>query len=65
MWWRMGYAISRAVITRTDTGAATFNWANVAGCGLSAWLPNAYYPVASKTAAVGAVNWGTNVADAG
>jgi hypothetical protein len=65
MWSRVGYAISRAVIARTDSGAATFNWANVAGCAMSAGLSNAYYPPASRTAAVAAVNWGTDVAGAG
>jgi len=64
-WRRIGYAISRAVVTRTDSGAATFNWANVIGCALSAVLSNAYYPPVSRTAKVGAVNWGTNVAGAG
>jgi hypothetical protein len=65
VWPRIGYAISRAVITRTDSGDATFNWANVIGCAMSAGLSNAYYPPVSRTAAVGAVNWGTNVAGAG
>lgn len=65
MWSRVGYAISRAVITRTDSGAATFNWANVVGCGMSAGLSNAYYPAVSRTASVGAVNWGTSIAGAG
>jgi hypothetical protein len=65
MWPRMGYAISRAVVTRTDSGAATFNWANVVGCAMGAGLSNAYYPPVSRTVAVGAVNWGTNIAGAG
>jgi hypothetical protein len=65
MWSRVGYALSRAVITRTDSGAATFNWANVVGCAMSAGLSNAYYPPVSRTASVGAVNWGTSVAGAG
>jgi hypothetical protein len=65
VWRRLGYAISRAVITRTDSGDATFNWANVLGCAMSAGLSNAYYPPVSRTAAVGVVNWGTNVAGAG
>jgi hypothetical protein len=65
MWPRIGYAISRAVITRTDSGNATFNWANVVGCAMSAGLSNTYYPPVSRTPAVGAVNWGTNVAGAG
>jgi hypothetical protein len=62
---RLGYAISRAVITRGDSGDATFNWANVVGCAMSAGLSNAYYPRVSRTPAVGVVNWGTNVAGAG
>jgi hypothetical protein len=62
---RIGYAISRAVITRTDSGDATFNWANVVGCAMGAGLSNAYYPPVSRTPAVSAVNWGTNVAGSG
>ena len=65
LWPRIGYAISRAVVTRTDSGDATFNWANVIGCAMSAALSNAYYPPSSRTSAVGVVNWGTNVAGAG
>jgi hypothetical protein len=65
MWSRIGYAISRAVITRTDAGATTFNWSNVVGSAMSAGLSNAYYPRDSKTAAVAAVNWGTNIAGGG
>ena len=64
-WPRIGYAISRAVITQNDSGVPTFNWANVFGCAMSAGLSNAYYPPVSRTAAVGAVNWGTNIAGAG
>ena len=65
MWPRIGYAISRAVVTRTDSGSAVFNWANVTGCAMSAALSNVYYPQGSRTASVSAVNWGTNVAGAG
>jgi hypothetical protein len=65
LWPRIGYAISRAVIARTDAGDATFNWANVAGYAMSAGLSNAYYPPVSRTAAVSAVNWGTHIGGAG
>jgi len=65
VWPRIGYAISRAVITRTDSGDTTFNWANVGGCAMSAGLSNVYYPRGSRTPTVAAVNWGTNVAGAG
>ena len=62
---RLYYALSRAVITRTDAGDPTFSWANVIGCAMSAALSNAYYPPVSRTASVGLVNWGTNIAGAG
>jgi hypothetical protein len=65
MWSRIGYAISRAVVTRTDEGAATFNLANVGGCAMSAGLSNAYYPPVSRTVSDSLTNWGTNVAGAG
>ena len=65
VWHRIGYAISRAVITRTDSGASTFNWANVAGSAMSAGLSNAYYPPTSRTAGVAAVSWGTDIGGAG
>lgn len=64
-WARIGYAISRAVVTKTDSGAGTFNWANVGGCAMSAGLSNAYYPPVSRTARDSLTNWGTNVAGAG
>ena len=65
VWRRMGYAISRAVVTRTDSGEGTFNWANVLGCAMSAGLSNSYYPPVSRTASVALVNWGTNIAGTG
>jgi hypothetical protein len=52
------------VVTRTDSGDATFNWANVAGYAMSAGLSNAYYPGLSRTASVAAVNWGTHIGGA-
>lgn len=49
LWTRIGYAISRAVIIRTDNGGTSFNWSNVLGTAMSAGLSNAYYPPASRT----------------
>jgi hypothetical protein len=65
IWPRIGYAISRAVVTQTDSGETGFNWANVLGTGMSAALSNAYYPPASRTAGVSATNWGTGIAGSG
>lgn len=65
IWPRIGYAISRAVITRKDSGDPTFNSANVLGCAMSAGLSNAYYPPVSRTVSDSLTNWGTNIAGAG
>jgi len=65
LWPRIGYAVSRSVITRTDSGATTFNFANVLGTGMSAGLSNVYYPPESRTARATFVNWGTSVAGSG
>lgn len=65
VWHRIGYAVSRAVITRTDSGAATFNWANVVGCAMSAGLSNVYYPAVNRTASITMMNWGTDIGGAG
>jgi hypothetical protein len=65
LWPRLGYAISRALVTRNDSGETTFNAANVLGCAMSAALSNAYYPPVSRTKSDSLTNWGTNVAGAG
>lgn len=64
-WPRIGYAISRAVVTRTDSGDPTFNFATVAGTAMSAALSNAYYPRGSQKAKAAASNWGTSIAGTG
>lgn len=65
VWPRIGYAISRSVITRTDAGEPTFNFANVLGSAMSAGLSNAYYPPVSRTTSVSLTNLGTSVAGSG
>jgi hypothetical protein len=65
IWPRIGYAISRSVIVRSDSGGSEFNWANVVGTGMSAGLSDAYYPPASRTARASATNWGTSLAGSG
>src|ERR1017187_7894708 len=62
---RVGYAISRAAVTRTDTGASTVNWSNFAGTALSVGLSNAYCPVHSRNLNATAINWGTSAAGTG
>ena len=65
VWSRVSYAISRSVITRTDAGEPTFNFANVLGSGMSAGLSNAYYPQVSRTLSVSLTNLGTSIAGSG
>lgn len=65
LWPRIGYAISRSVVTRADSGETTFNWSNVLGTAISAGLSNAYYPPASRTATATLTNWGTSIAGSG
>jgi hypothetical protein len=63
---RTGYALSRAVVTRTDAGNEAFNVSEVGGAALSAGLSNAYYPAAERTVGNTMSQWGLNVGiDAG
>ncbi len=41
---RVLYALSRVLVTRTDSGGSRFNFSEVLGNGISASVANAYYP---------------------
>jgi hypothetical protein len=43
------YALSRIVVTRTDSGGRTFNFSEVAGNGAGAAISNLYYPREERT----------------
>jgi hypothetical protein len=43
-WSRARYSVSRAIITRSDSGKTQFNWSNVLGKFTAAGLSNLYYP---------------------
>ena len=58
---RTGYALSRAVITRSDAGTETFNFGEVIGAGAAAGVSNLYYPTAERTFSNTAQKWGINV----
>ena len=64
-WRRIGYALSRAVMARTDSGDPTFNWATVGGYAMSAGLSNAYYPAVSRNSSDAALNFGAHLGGAG
>jgi len=59
---RTGYALSRAVVTRSDSGSETFNFSEVVGSGMSAGISNLYYPSASRSVSSTGTQWGLDVA---
>jgi hypothetical protein len=58
---RMGYALSRAVVTRDDAGHNTFNFSEVVGAGAAAGISNLYYPSPERTFNNTVDKWSTNV----
>jgi len=46
---RTGYAVSRLLITRTDSGGETFNASEIVGNGAAAGIANTYYPARERT----------------
>jgi hypothetical protein len=61
---RTGYAISRAFLTKTDSGRVRFNFSEVVGNALEAGLSNAYYPPQERGLSQTATNWGTQMESA-
>lgn len=61
---RTGYAISRAFVTKTDSGGTRFNSSEVVGNALEAGLSNAYYPPQERGLSQTARNWGTQMESA-
>ena len=62
VWYRLGYALSRVVVTRTDRGTGTFNYSGIIGMGLGIALSNAYYPDSSVSGGEVASRFGTSLA---
>jgi len=58
---RARYALSRVVITKTDSGRNTFNLSEIAGNGMEAGLANFYYPPQERSFHNTAVNWATQL----
>ena len=58
---RVGYALSRTLITRSDSGREVFNSSEVLGAGVASGISSLYYPTANRT--VGSIGnlWLTNV----
>jgi len=58
---RTGYALSRAVITRSNSGAEVFNISEVFGAGASSGISNLYYPSASRSVGNTVSEWAEDV----
>jgi len=61
---RMGYAISRAFVTKTDSGGTSFNASEVVGNALEAGLSTAYYPAQERGLSQTALNFRTQMESA-
>ncbi len=58
---RTGYALGRAVITRSDAGNETFNISEIVGAGAASGFSNLYYPSSQRTLGNTMERWGVNV----
>jgi hypothetical protein len=63
--YRMGYAISRAVVIRKDDGTNGFNYDSVLGSALSTGFSTLYYPSPSRTRGAILSHFAIDVADEG
>jgi hypothetical protein len=59
---RAGYALSRAVVTRSDSGKEVFNASEVVGSGASSGLSSLYYPTRERSFGNTGKEWGLDVA---
>lgn len=64
VWHRIGYALSRVVVTKTDSGGEAFNISEVGGNALEAGLANLYYPPQERGVGKTAANWATQIESA-
>jgi hypothetical protein len=58
---RARYALSRVVLTRTDSGGTSFNFSEILGNGMEAGLANLYYPPQERSLHNTAVNWASQL----
>lgn len=59
---RMGYALSRTVVTRTDKDKEEFNFSEVVGAGAAAGISSLYYPSRERSLGNVGTEWGLDVA---
>ena len=58
---RTGYALSRAMVTRADSGKETFNISEVMGAGASAGLSSLYYPTRERSFGNTGSEWAVDI----
>ena len=58
---RTGYAVSRLLITRTDSGGRTFNFSEIVGNGAGAGISDTYYPSREHTWTKTGQKWLTQI----
>jgi len=58
---RTGYALSRAVITRSDSADEVFNFSEVIGAGAAAGLSSLYYPSRERSFSNTGTEWGLDI----
>ena len=58
---RTGYAVSRLLITRTDSGGRTFNFSEIVGNGAGAGISDTYYPGRERTWTKTGQKWVTQI----
>lgn len=60
-WHRVGYAVTRVFVARTDDGGREFNYSEFGGNAVMAVTANAYYPHGDRTITATADRWGSQI----
>jgi hypothetical protein len=58
---RSGYAVTRLLVTRTDSGSQNFNFSEIIGNGAGAGISSLYYPASQRTWTKTGQKWLTQV----
>jgi hypothetical protein len=58
---RTGYALSRAIVTRSDSGKEVFNISEVVGAGAASGLSSLYYPTRERSFGNTGKEWGMDI----
>ena len=58
---RVGYSLTRAIVTRSDDGRSVFNASEVFGSGIAAGVSSLYYPTRERSFGNTGKQWGLNV----